>query len=116
MKKSVLWAALAACFVVGACASVDITKTAEGFYNPTNANDIEILKTKPDRPYEELGTFTLTGFDSSQTAVMYNAIRAKSATLGANAAIITSEGLNPTGWGNYMRWATGVAIRYKVAK
>jgi uncharacterized protein YceK len=30
---------------------VDITKTAKGFYEPTNANDVEILKAMPDRRY-----------------------------------------------------------------
>jgi len=42
---------------------------------------------------------------------MHNAIRAKSAALGANAVILTDEGLNPGPFGTYLRWATGVAIR-----
>lgn len=44
------------------CASVDVTKTAKGFYDPTNPNEVEILKTIPDKPYEELGTITAVNF------------------------------------------------------
>jgi hypothetical protein len=101
------------CFLVAACASVDITKTSSGFYDPTDPNTIEILKIKPNRPFEELGLLTVTGFDSTDTAKMHNAVRAKASALGANAVILTEEGLVPAGWGNYNRWATGVAIRYK---
>ena len=46
------------------CASVDITKTAKGFYDPTDPNDVEILKTRPNKPYEELGTITAVNFKS----------------------------------------------------
>jgi hypothetical protein len=100
-------------FLVSACANVDITKTSSGFYDPTDPNTVEILKTRPSKAYEELGTLTVTGFSSTETALMHNAIRAKAATLGANAVILTEEGLIPKGWGNYERWANGVAIRYK---
>ena len=91
------------------CASVDITKTAKGFYDPTNPNEVEILKTRPDKPYEELGTITAIQFDALDAAKMHNAIRAKSAPLGATAVIITQEGFDNAG----RRWAIGVAIRYK---
>jgi hypothetical protein len=97
---------------LAACAHVDVTKTGKGFYDPTNAADVEILKTKPDRHYEELGTVTVTGFDASESAKMHNAIREKAAALGANAVILTEEGLVPAGFGSYKRWATGVAIRF----
>ena len=95
------------------CASVDVTKTAKGFYEPTKAADIEILKTKPDRTFIELGTVTVTGFNASDTAKMHNAIRTKSAPLGASAVILTDEGINQTGLLTRERWATGVAIRYQ---
>lgn len=95
------------------CAAVDVTKTASGFYDPTDPNTIEILKTKPERKFMELGTVTVTGFDSNEAAKMHNAIRAKSAPLGANAVILTDEGMVDAGWGSYKRWATGVAIRYQ---
>lgn len=117
-KASVITAILVLAIVtvplVG-CSSVDITKTSSGYYNPTNPNTIEILKTRPNRSYEELGTFTVTGFASTDTAKMHNAIRAKAATLGADAAIITEQGMLPA-FGGYQQWATGVAIRYKGAK
>jgi predicted alpha/beta hydrolase family esterase len=95
-----------------ACASVDVTKTSKGFYEPTDANNVEILKTVPKRPYEELGTVTVTGFSASDTAKMHNAVRAKSAALGATAVILTEEGIINDGWG-MKRWATGVAIAFK---
>ena len=93
------------------CASVDITKTAKGFYDPTNPNDVEILKTRPDKPYEELGTITAVHFRALDTATMHNAIRAKSAPLGATAVILTQEGI----YDDQNRWAMGVAIRYNSA-
>jgi hypothetical protein len=106
--------AIAVSFLVG-CASVDITKTAAGYYAPTNPNDVEILMTVPTRPYVELGTVTVTGFAAKEEAKMHNAIRAKAAPLGATCVIIQSQGMIPKGYGQFDRWATGVAIRYKEA-
>jgi hypothetical protein len=103
---------LIAAFIAG-CASVDVTKTAKGYYDKTNPNDIEILKTRPERSFIELGTVTVTGFDPSETAKMHNAIRAKSSALGADAVILTEEGMVRGAMGSLKRWATGVAIRYK---
>jgi hypothetical protein len=98
-------------FLVG-CASVDVTKTGKGFYNPTDPNEVEILLTRPDKPYEELGTLIVQGFRTSETAKMHNAIRAKAAPLGANAVILTSQGIVKGDFVSTM-WAQGVAIRYK---
>lgn len=97
---------------LGACAKVDITKTSEGYFDPTNPASVKILKTVPEEAYTELGTVTVSGFKSSDTAKMHNAVRAKAASLGANAVILTDEGLVPLGWGNYEIWATGVAVHY----
>jgi hypothetical protein len=91
------------------CASVDVTKTGKGFYDPTDPNEVEILKTIPNKPYVELGTITAVKFNASDTAKMHNAIRAKSAPLGATAVILTQEGFDRNG----KRWAIGVAIRYR---
>ena len=102
---------LALLLLLTACASVDVTKTGKGFYEPTTPAEVQILKTLPDYKYVELGTVTVSGFDSKETAKMHNAIRAKASTLGATAVILTQEGLTPAGWGTYLRWATGVAIR-----
>lgn len=100
------------CLALFSCATVDITKTGKGFYAPTNPNDVEILKTRPEKSYVELGTVTVTGFNPHDTAKMHNAVRSKSAALGANAVILTEEGIIKGSWGPE-RWATGVAIRYK---
>jgi hypothetical protein len=108
MKLRYLAAVLMVTFLAG-CAVVDVTKTAKGFHEPTNPNDVEILKTIPNRPYEELGTVTASQFQPEETAKMHNAIRAKSAPLGATAVILMQEGILPNG----KKWATGVAIRYK---
>jgi hypothetical protein len=96
------------------CASVDVTKTAKGYFTPTKAADMEILKTKPERPYIELGTVTVTGFAPRDIAKMHNAIRTKAAPLGANAIILTDEGMVNDGW-SVKRWATGAAIRWQQA-
>ena len=86
-------------FALVGCANVDITKTGQGAFAASNPNTVEILKTRPEKAYIELGTFTVTGFSSSDTAKMHNAIREKSAPLGAQAAIITDEGLIPRPFG-----------------
>lgn len=104
-------AVIIAALLVG-CATVDVTKTAKGFYDRTNPNEVEILKTRPERSYEELGTVTAAGFVPTDTAKMHNAIRTKSAALGAQAVILTEEGMLPDGWGGGKKWATGVAVRY----
>jgi len=91
------------------CAAVDVTKTAKGFYNPTDPNEVEILKTVPNKPYDELGTITAVRFPPLETAKMHNAIRAKAAPLGATAVILTQEGFDR----NNKRWAIGVAISYR---
>jgi hypothetical protein len=101
-----------ACCALAGCAAVDVTKTVKGFYDPTDPNEVEILKTRPDKPFIELGTVTATRFAPDETAKMHNAIRAKSSSLGATAVILTEEGIVRGGWG-LQRWATGVAIRYK---
>jgi hypothetical protein len=94
------------------CQTVDVTKTAKGFHAPTKADDIEILMTKPDRTYEELGTINCVGFLPSETAKMHNALRAKAAPLGANAVILTGTGMVNDGWG-IKQYAVGVAIAWK---
>lgn len=111
MKLRHIIAVLLAAILVG-CASVDVTKTAKGFYDKTDPNQVEILKTRPEKSFIELATVTVTGFPPSETAKMHNAIRAKSAAVGANAVILTSEGVLPGGFTGKM-WATGVAIRFQ---
>lgn len=109
---SIILLTVAAPLFIG-CASVDITKTGAGYFAPTNPNQVEILTTVPTKPYVELGTVTISGFQAKEEAKMHNAIRAKAAPLGATSVIIQSQGMIPKGFGTFERWATGVAIRYK---
>ena len=98
-------------FTIG-CATVDVTKTAKGFFPSTSADNVEMLMTKADRDYIELATVSTTNWHPSETAKMYNAIRAKTAPLGAHAVLITDSGIIRAG-GSHKMWTTGVAIRYK---
>ena len=108
MRARTLSTVLVFLVLVG-CARVDVTKTAKGFYNPTDPNEVQILMTRPEKPYTELGTVSVINFRPGDTAEMHNALRAKTAPLGANAVILTNQGINP----NNKMWAVGVAIRYK---
>lgn len=111
MKWKTIGLGIFAALLMVGCASVDVTKTAAGYYPPTDPNRVEILKTtRPSWRYVELGTVTVTGFEVGDVAKMHNAIRAKAAPLGASAVILTEEGIIPQGYGSYSRWATGVAI------
>jgi hypothetical protein len=112
-KIFVLLLALLATVGLTGCQTVDITKTGKGFHAPTNPNDVDILMTRPDRAYEELGTINATGFRASDTAKMHNALRAKAAPLGANAVVVTGSGMVPGGLGGPKQWITGVAISWK---
>ncbi|TWT45125.1 hypothetical protein RAS1_15470 [Phycisphaerae bacterium RAS1] len=93
------------------CATVDVTKTAKGFYSPTRPDDVEILMSRPDRHYTELATVSTTNWDPSETAKMHNAIRAKSAPLGAHAVVITDSGVVVVR-NSPKLWATGFALRF----
>ena len=97
------------------CARVEVTKTSKGAVSPTNPNDVEVLMTKPERAYEELGVLTAHGYAGSETAKMHNALRKGAAPLGATAVVITDSGQIPKGWGNYEIWANAVAIRWNAA-
>jgi hypothetical protein len=95
--------------LLAGCAVVDVTKTAQGYFPPTNPNTVMILKTVPPRKYVELGTVTVTGFRPTESALMHNSIRTKAAPLGADAVVLTEEGILP----NSTKWATGVAIKFQ---
>jgi len=107
--KFVSIACLIFVLLISACSIVDITKTAKGYYEPTDPNNVEILMTKPeDNKYIELGMITAANFNPKEIARMHNGLRNKSATLGAHAVILLSHGFNDKGL-----WATGVAIRWE---
>jgi len=93
---------------VAGCQVVTVTKTAKGYFEPTKADDIQILMTRPDKPYEELATVSTNAWAPGSDASMHNALRAKCAPIGANAVVITSSGVD-----RGYAWTSGVAIRYK---
>jgi hypothetical protein len=95
------------------CTNVDVTKTGKGIEKPTDPNNVEVLMTKPDKSYIELGTVTANGFDVSDTASMHNALRANAAPLGADAVIIISSGQIPGSFGSMKVWANAVAIKWQ---
>lgn len=94
------------------CAQVDVTKTAKGYFEPTRADDIEILMTRPNREFIELGTVSTSNWQPKETAKMHNALRAKTAPLGANAVVITDSGIIIVN-NSPKLWSTGFALRYK---
>jgi hypothetical protein len=119
MKKLILPAFIAAALLTGGCVKkyVTVTKTTSGFFEPTDANFVKILKTQPTQKYEELGSVITAGWEMSNSSAMYNSIRTKAAQIGANAVYIRNEGVSiqPGGFGaaaSY-RWAEGVAIKFK---
>ena len=93
--------------------TVVVTKTGIGFYEPTNPNDVRILKTIPDRKYVELGPVIASNFYSSAFADMYNEIKTKAAVLGADAVILTDEGFIKEELTYPQYWATGVAVKFE---
>jgi len=108
MNKVCLFGILCALLLTCGCASIEVTKTAKGYYAPTDPDQIEILMTIPDRDFIELASVTTQHWKTKATAKMHNSLRAKCAPLGADAVILGSSGID----GKYF-WASGVAIRYK---
>ncbi len=109
MQKVCCWGVSCLLLVLCGCASVNVTKTAKGYFEPTDPAEIEILVTVPSRPYVELATVTTQKWSTKATAKMHNSLRTKCAPLGANAVVLGSSGIDPDGY----FWASGVAIRYK---
>jgi hypothetical protein len=109
MQKMYLLGISCLCLIVCGCATVRVTKTAKGYYKPTNPDEVEILMTIPKSDFTELGTVTTQNWPTKNTAKMHNSLRAKCAPLGANAVILGSSGIDNNGY----FWASGVAIRYK---
>jgi len=93
---------------VSACAQINVTKTAKGFHQPTDPDNVEILMTVPTRSFIELASVSTTGWPTNATAKMHNSLRAKCAPLGADAVILSHSGIDSGGY----FWATGVAIAY----
>jgi hypothetical protein len=102
--------------LAGCANTVDVTKTARGYVKPSDPNTIDILYTRPDRHYSELGAVSTYDWDPDDTAKLHNALRAKAAPLGADAVLILNTGMIPAGWGKTRMWVTGVAIKYNGVK
>jgi hypothetical protein len=110
MKKIIFLGVSCMLLMVCGCAEVNVTKTAKGYFEPTNPDEIEVLVTVPQhRDYVELATVTTYHWARADIAKMHNSLRAKCAPLGANAVILGSSGIDYNGY----LWASGVAIRYK---
>ena len=101
--------------IICSCASgtVAVMKTGSGFYEPTNPNDVRILKTIPDRKYVEVGAVIVTDWYPSDTVNMHNEIKTKAAVLGADAVILTDEGFIKKEHTYPQYWATGVAVKFE---
>ncbi len=97
--------------VSSGCATVDVTKTARGFQAPTNPNDVDIIFTRPERPFAELASVAVRGFNPGDTAKLHNSLRQKCARFGASAVLLTDQGMDANGH----LWAIGVAIAYQDA-
>lgn len=110
MKKICLLCSLCVLLTASGCASVMVTKTARGYFEPTNSDEVEILVLAPQqRQFTEIATVTTCKWETRDTAKMHNSLRAKCAPLGANAVILGSSGIDYNGY----FWTSGVAIRYK---
>ena len=113
MKKMLIGLFAAMIVSVSGCATVYVTKTGMGYYEPRNPDKVEILMTKPeDREFVELAIVTSSNWKLHQAAKMHNSMRSKSAPLGADAVLIAASGIVGQGGGARM-WTTGVAIRFK---
>ena len=109
MKKIYLLGLVCVLFIACGCATINVTKTGKGYFDPTSPDDVEILILPPQRPYIELATVTTQKWDTMSTAKMHNSLRSKCAPIGADAIILTSSGFDTNG----EFWTSGVAIKYK---
>jgi hypothetical protein len=100
--------AAALLLTLAGCQAVTVTKTGKGYYEPTKADDIQVLMTRPDTAYEEVATVSTSYWSPGSDATMHNALRSKCAPLGADAVVITSSGID-----RGYAWTSGVAIRFK---
>ncbi|MBW7904881.1 MAG: hypothetical protein LC135_09745 [Phycisphaerae bacterium] len=112
MRGGMISVAVLLALTLTGCATVDVTKTAKGFFEPTRPDDVEILMSRPSRSFVELATVSTANWNTGETAKMHNAIRAKTAPLGAHAVVITDSGIviirnSPK------LWCTGFALRYE---
>lgn len=97
--------------LLAGCTSVDVAPRPGLKRDATAPDNVQILRTPPTRPFEEIGGISVMGYSKENTAAMERDIRAKAAGIGADAVVINSEGFTipmPR-----RHWATGVAIVWK---
>lgn len=128
--KHTLAVAAAATLVLTACAGIDVNTipyVGVQTYPPTNPALVTILRTEPTRPHLRLGEISATvSIDPAPPIAEIEAkIRAQAAELGADAAVIVVDRVQPIGvmaagpwWGRDVDTITGrkliaVAIRYR---
>lgn len=75
---------------------------------PTSPDAVEVLKTKPDRPYYEVASLYAARFKIKNVFQIPNDLKKDAAVLGADAVVITSEGND-----GKRAWASATAIKYK---
>lgn len=96
-----------------ASGSVVVLKTGKGFHSPTQAGVVDILTAFPQEKYEELGVVSASNFEVGDVGKMHNALRDKASTLGADAVVITNQGILPgQGLLKPTRWSEGTAIKW----
>ena len=98
MKKACSLFMLCVFLATCGCASVTVTKTGKGYFEPTNPDDVEILMTVPPREFVEIAVVATQNWKAKSTAKMHNSLRAKCAPLGANAVVLRDSGIGPDGY------------------
>ena len=88
---------------------VYVSKTGHaGILPPTSPDAVEVLKTKPDRPYYEVASMYAARFKIKNVFEIPKELKKDAAILGADAVLITAEGNDGT-----RAWASAAAIKYK---
>jgi hypothetical protein len=88
---------------------VYISKTGTGGLLPPKSPDaVEVLKSKPDRPYYEVASMYAARFKIKNVFQIPKDLKKDAAVLGADAVLITSEGNDGS-----RAWASAAAIKYK---
>jgi hypothetical protein len=109
MRTIYTFVVLCLIIMICSCAKVTVTKTAKGFFPPTDADNVEVLVLEPKRDFTELATVVTQHWETRDTAKMHNSLRSKCSALGADAVILGASGIDHSGY----YWSSGVAIRYK---
>lgn len=131
-KRSLFTRALpAVCGVLlAACATLDATTTAyvgAPHVRPSNPGTVEILRTEPTRPHDRLGEISVEASTEPAPPIteVEDKVRAEAAQLGADAAVVVVDRIQPVGayvsgpwWDRSIDTITGhklvaVAIRYR---